>query len=99
MYSDSSKEKDGIVRAVKLRAENRMESDIQHLYPLELSCVREKITNEQRSVGNTENEDSSRTAQGTDNIEEIWSKLNSVKIAKLLIQDKMESNMSVLLIK
>lgn len=41
-----------------------MESDMQHLYPLELSCVRETIKNEQRSVGNTENEDSSRTAQG-----------------------------------
>lgn len=37
---------------------------MQHLYPLELSCVRETIKNEQRSVGNTENEDSSRTAQG-----------------------------------
>ena len=35
--------KDGVVRAVKLRAgKNFMERPIQHLYPLELSCDSER---------------------------------------------------------
>ena len=38
--------KDGIVRAVRLRAgKNHLERAVQHLYPLELSCDREEANN------------------------------------------------------
>ena len=38
--------KDGIVRAVRLRAgKNHIERAVQHLYPLELSCDREEADN------------------------------------------------------
>ena len=56
------KRKDGIVKAVKLRVGKlSMERAIQHFYPLELSCVRKAIENEQQNVDSTEHED--RTEQ------------------------------------
>ena len=43
--------KDGVVRAVKLRAgKSYMERPVQHLYPLELSCDRKKNQKTKRTV-------------------------------------------------
>ena len=58
--------RDGIVRAVRLRAgKSYLERPVQHLYPLELSCCEPWVTEKVRNAKTSKNEDLIQRPQRT----------------------------------